>query len=322
MVMDKHGRSHKPQGLPQGVAGTYDSQQGVGIDDDLTAIPTLKSGNSGERKRVYRHLDETMPGWHMMESLLKATERGKKDDYRDEPLVTEEETQEILERETHKLAKSIRNTWVKHGVTALGERPEDIARTMLLERLYALRRSCASDPTKGYTARLVNYVLSRPLRMESILAKPPYSVPAHQQRVGNRYQKALKAWYNAHPGARATNDIKDQIWDETIDAYCREKEAKGVKYGRGMTRSDGTSARSDVTKLHTRFGRPVNGRIEFEEASSRAWEQIGNNPYEFGDVAMMADTSTKNPEIDIKKAYEMAKARFGEAEAQKVLAYI
>lgn len=36
MVMDNQGRSHKPQGLPQGVAGTYDSKQGIGSDADLT----------------------------------------------------------------------------------------------------------------------------------------------------------------------------------------------------------------------------------------------------------------------------------------------
>lgn len=39
MVMDKNGRSHKPQGLPQRVAGTYDVMAGVGTDSDL-AMPT------------------------------------------------------------------------------------------------------------------------------------------------------------------------------------------------------------------------------------------------------------------------------------------
>lgn len=41
MVMDKHGRSHKPSGLPQGVAGTYDTMNGVGIDDDLNTSPIV-----------------------------------------------------------------------------------------------------------------------------------------------------------------------------------------------------------------------------------------------------------------------------------------
>lgn len=42
MVMDKNGRSHKPQGLPQRVAGTYDVMVGVGVDSDLeTASHTV-----------------------------------------------------------------------------------------------------------------------------------------------------------------------------------------------------------------------------------------------------------------------------------------
>lgn len=35
MTVDKYGRSHKPAGLPQHVAGTYDTVAGVGGDDDL-----------------------------------------------------------------------------------------------------------------------------------------------------------------------------------------------------------------------------------------------------------------------------------------------
>lgn len=35
MTVDKYGRSHKPAGLPQHVAGTYDTMAGMGGDDDL-----------------------------------------------------------------------------------------------------------------------------------------------------------------------------------------------------------------------------------------------------------------------------------------------
>lgn len=318
MAVDKHGRSHKPSGLPQHVAGTYDTMTGVGSDSDLidiNHIPELKDGNNAQRKIVYRQLDSTSPCWYMMESLLKASKPGKKDDYRDEPLATEEETQEILMRERNKMAKYLRNTWMKHGVNVLGERPEEIAEQILLGRLYALRRSCATDPTKGYTTRFMNYALSRPLRMESILAKPPYSVPAHHQRVGSRYQKALKAWSDEHPGRNATETIRDRIWDETIDAYCQEKEAKGVSYGRGMTRSDGTSARSDTTGVFKRAGQPVNGRKEFEEATNRAWREIDNRPQEFGDVALKAGVK----DVNIAELVETAREQYGEEAAQKVL---
>lgn len=35
MVMDMNGRSHRPAGLPQGTAGTYEPIGGAGGDDDL-----------------------------------------------------------------------------------------------------------------------------------------------------------------------------------------------------------------------------------------------------------------------------------------------
>lgn len=36
MVMDANGRSHRPAGLPQGTAGTYEPTGGAGSDDDLS----------------------------------------------------------------------------------------------------------------------------------------------------------------------------------------------------------------------------------------------------------------------------------------------
>lgn len=36
MVMDMNGRSHRPAGLPQGTAGTYEPTGGAGGDDDLS----------------------------------------------------------------------------------------------------------------------------------------------------------------------------------------------------------------------------------------------------------------------------------------------
>lgn len=41
MVMDGNGRSHRPKGLPQGLAGTYDASRTMGDDTDLTGGESL-----------------------------------------------------------------------------------------------------------------------------------------------------------------------------------------------------------------------------------------------------------------------------------------
>lgn len=46
MAVDKYGRSHKPAGLPQHVAGTYDVMSGVGADDDLASCATSEHGEA------------------------------------------------------------------------------------------------------------------------------------------------------------------------------------------------------------------------------------------------------------------------------------
>lgn len=62
MSVDRNGRSHKPKGLPKGVAGTYDRGMRAGGDDDLQAdgwrtTPTIPRLDHHEMRRDDTHVE-------------------------------------------------------------------------------------------------------------------------------------------------------------------------------------------------------------------------------------------------------------------------
>lgn len=54
MVMDRHGRSHRAKGLPQGYAGTYDGGHGRVRGMDVTPPASYCDGRMGEAERADR----------------------------------------------------------------------------------------------------------------------------------------------------------------------------------------------------------------------------------------------------------------------------
>lgn len=54
MTVDAHGRSHRPSGLPQGYAGTYDGGTGASGGMDVTPPSSYYDGRMGEAERADR----------------------------------------------------------------------------------------------------------------------------------------------------------------------------------------------------------------------------------------------------------------------------
>lgn len=52
MTVDAHGRSHRPSGLPQGYAGTYDGSTGASGGMDVTPPSSYYDGRMGEAERA------------------------------------------------------------------------------------------------------------------------------------------------------------------------------------------------------------------------------------------------------------------------------
>lgn len=163
MVMDRNNRSHRAKGLPQGVAGTYDATASAGGDDvrppDAAPAPDADAG------RLW--LDDVLRA-----TVPRTNPDGTVADYRDEPVLQPAEEIRMVDRMAHGRILRGLKPWFPNEADA-----SELAYRIASDRLMALRRSCAADPSKCYSPRLAQYALGRPVRMEAILSNPPTIFP-------------------------------------------------------------------------------------------------------------------------------------------------
>lgn len=254
MVMDRNNRSHRAKGLPQGVAGTYDATASAGGDDVRPPDAAPAPDADADAGRLW--LDDVLRA-----TAPRTNPDGTVADYRDEPVLQPAEEIRMVDRMAHGRILRGLKPWFPNEADA-----SELAYRIASDRLMALRRSCAADPSKCYSPRLAQYALGRPVRMEAILSKPPYNLSAHRMRVGRRYLDRLREYRRAHDGHLPPESERDAIWDENMADFVNDKIARHVSYGGGMTYSDGRNANPDVKKRMRRDGdgNPLNGRADFE----------------------------------------------------------
>ena len=302
MVMDRNGRSHRPSGLPAQVAGTYDGrgrQGGVDLapfdaseDIDISGVDRTRW-----RSRTLARRDawlEARRGCLWMDELLRATEVGADGvDHTGESVMSPEKEIDMMQRAVYREVGEGRDVKAQYGpiMRALiswfpnEAQCRDLAQQIAENRLIALRRSCVTDPTKCYSEALAGYALTRmPVKVESLLAGEPYRMPAHHIRVGSRFRRRCEEWKAAHDNHKPPLEVRDRLWDETMDAFIADKEARGVSYGGGMYHSDGTDANPHHTSGRIRRGadgRPYNMRDAFERRLRDVYDMLG---VDYGDL--------------------------------------
>lgn len=275
MVMDRNNRSHRAKGLPQGVAGTYDATASAGGDDvrPPDAAPAPDTG------RLW--LDDVLGA-----TVPRTNPDGTVVDYRDEPVLQPAEEIRMVDRAAHgRLLRGLK-PWFPNEAEA-GELAYQIA----TDRLMALRRSCAADPSKCYSPRLAQYALGQPVRMEAILSKPPYNLSAHRMRVGRRYLDRLREYRAAHGGHLPSESERNRIWDENMADFVNDKIARHVSYGGGMTYSDGQNANPNVSRRMRYDGNPLNGRADFERMLKAGRRELAAGRADFGLAIQSRDAS-------------------------------
>lgn len=291
MVIDLHGRSHRPQGLPQKVAGTYDGKSFFVGDGDLDMDEVVNRRGNTDASRRWRRFIDGHHDWLWMEDRLKATQPGRDGtDYRDEPVMTPEQEVDLFRRAVWwsddkggihlgHVARALKR-WFPNEAQCI-----DVAERWAEERLMALRRSCVADPAKCYSVRLAGYALTHgPMRVEQIMSKPPYNLSAHRMRVGARYMDRLRAWKAEHGGRLPNASQRDRIWDENMTDFVADKMERGVDFGRGMTYTNGHTAdpRVKLRKLRRdASGRPLNARRDFETMLAAGQAQLANGGASF-----------------------------------------
>ena len=260
------------RGAAGGRGGEFDDKPAVGDDRDL--IPEEFQGDQGEghtrRLERYHRWLQAHPRVLWMDELLAA----RTGPYRDEPVITLDEELELKERALKRFMGKL-GVWFKNEAEC-----ETVSMQLIDDRLMALRRSCVADPEQSYSLALCAHALtSRPVRVESLLAKEPWRISAHRMRVGRRYQNAVAAWKGEHDGASPDEATRDRLWDETMSAFIDEKTARGVSFGRGMYYSDGHTADPRAADPHRLrldgSGRPFNARIDFERMVGEGLAVLG-----------------------------------------------
>lgn len=310
MVIDVNGMSHRPKGLPRHEAGAYESRTGTGMGADDIQPPappdarTLPDPDTLDPKR-YGHKRAVRPSNWLIErdpsvlwdarNLKADTIRADGTDHRHEPVLDPAGEMLLISRSVYReepdgsrrygrIMRSLQ-PWFPNEAEC-----RDIAYRVATGRLMALRRRIVAsrlDPEhmgpadRTYSPMLAAATLNQPVRMESILAQPPYNLSAHRMRAARRYLAALNAYRAAHRGANPPQGERDLMWDRHLDEYVTGKEEKDVSYGRGLYYSNGLNARDarpDGTPRHpgtpapTRRtgadGRPYNARLVFDRMLS------------------------------------------------------
>lgn len=280
----------KPAGSPGATGGQYDYDPKNGTGD----LPALSARAKTRAERERRNREER--GWIYDPDLLKATTG----EHVGEPVCTPGDETNIVERYVGTLAKSVTKYFGP-------EQAEEVVRTYLDHTLVELRTCVAEDPTRCYSVPLVNKVVSTPIHVGKILAKPPWRLSEHRMRAGLRFKKRYLKWCADHHVDTAPSEIRDRLWDEELDAYVAEKRAKGVKFGRGLNYSDGRSASGSdrITYLDEsgdeprRTFKPINpdgtprrvfnGRKDFEVMVSRG---LDAREHSTDEAERIADTGT------------------------------
>lgn len=305
MVMDRNGRGHRAKGLPQGYAGTYEPTADAAGND---VMPPDASGL--DPKRYGHKRDVRLMNWRLehdptslwLQDRLKAVRPGvDRDgnpyDYRDEPVLDPADEARMIDDAVYREDADGRPHYGRIMRALASWYPNeaerfDMARRIAENRCDALRRNVIGDPTRCYSARLVGYALTRPVRMEAILARPPYNLSAHRMRVGKRYMDRIGAYAREHGGRLPDKRQRDRIWDENMGDFIHEKIARGVQYGRGMYYSDGSNARPEYHGRPPRLdadGKPFNAREDFERMLAAGRAELDRTPGEFDDVVNRMD---------------------------------
>lgn len=300
MVMDRNGRGHRAKGLPQGYAGTYEPTADAAGND---VMPPDASGL--DPKRYGHKRDVRLMNWRIehdptslwLQDRLKAVRPGvDRDgnpyDYRDEPVLDPADEARMIDDAVYREDADGRPHYGRIMRALASWYPNeaerfDMARKIAEDRCDALRRNVIGDPTRCYSARLVGYALTRPVRMEAILARPPYNLSAHRMRVGKRYMDRIGAYAREHGGRLPDKRQRDRIWDENMGDFIHEKIARGVQYGRGMYYSDGSNARPEYHGRPPRLdadGKTFNAREDFERMLAAGRAELGRRPAEFDDM--------------------------------------
>lgn len=258
-MTDVSKRRRQPKGIPAG--GEFAAEDGRNAAD-------LDVGTLSER--FWRDVDNADRRLLWDEKRLAAT-RGE---HAGESVVTREEEMGLMRRavgdENHPgiLMRGLR-TWFPDPTMAA-----EIAWNVALQRILTARRGCVLDPERCYSPALANKNLLWPMHLEQVLTK--FGLSAHRGRFGRRYNARLEEWQRANKRAKAPDEVRDRIWDETMDDYVAEKKAKGVSLGHGLTYSDGRNANPDAKSGRRRmYGDEVfNGRKDFEGMLSRFREAV------------------------------------------------
>ena len=200
-----------------------------GRDSDLE----LSGGYNHTRRTLYDEYENRDKGWIWAENLLRATKpMPDGTDYTDEPVCTPEQEVELRTRrsERNPIPATSCDPCTRGFPTTCdaAKWPSRLAD----ERLLALRRSCAVKPDHCYSARLVQSALSRPVRMEGILAQ--YGLSAHRMRVGRPYLNNLEEYRRRTGDRNPSGETRDRIWNETLADYVQDKLARGKTFGGGL----------------------------------------------------------------------------------------
>lgn len=308
----------KPKGSPNGAGGQYDTTGGapavplpdlglslpterVAIDEDaldmLRAMPEDASPRA-RRLALYVWMDTRHGDWLYDETRLRATQPGDGVDYRGRPVCDAAEELRIIDR-----ALGSDESWSTLGPVARRFKPiaasaQDAYRmgqAWIDGALLGERRACALDPTRAYTAAMVQAKM-KDVRLEAMM-HDGYGWQAHRGRDGGRWQKRLNAHLAAHGGRLTVTDpadpyygltaeqVKDRLWDEAMDewvAYQATLHADGHLGGGGHYYSDGSNAdptlRSNRERaaqgLPPKTDRSRNGRVLFERMRADAFAHI------------------------------------------------
>lgn len=304
----------KPKGSPNGTGGQYDHlpHTHAALPEPVRDVPdegTLQSHRA--RREYYQARDRAQQGWMYMDQFLKASEpAGDGHDWTSQPVCSLEREMELVERAIGPEGRPGPVARKFLMVTGSPSQAQDLARTWVNGTLLALRRSCALDPTRCYSEPLVRAMLAPgTVKLERILAKPPYRLSAHRSRIGNRYRERLDAYKREH--GRVDDRIRDRVWDETLADYVEEKMASGVSMGGGLYYSNGQDAnpRHAHVRRAMEQGLPVpvrrnpdgsvfNGRADYERILADFRSQLHQHSLEADRASFGFDPAADEGRVD------------------------
>lgn len=281
----------QPRGIPQG--GQWASDGTAHGTDDLPAPPVEIDPETGKPVGSTLEFDDPSK-WSKRDKALLWLEdrlRAREGEYRDDPVMSYEREIELLDKAVG--TESEPGPIMRGLLPYFDNRAEcrQLALAYADEKLLCMRRSCArnGNTTRTYSERFVcnrKFGLFAPVRVERILAKPPWRLSAHRMRVGMRYKRRVDQWRAKHGGRMPDSRERDRLWDENMRDFVAEKIRNGKSFGHGMTLSDGHSADPSVNQEKTRMWtdpkdgskHPFNGRKDFETMLDNGMRHLSRTP--------------------------------------------